>query len=439
MKNLNQLYELILEGLYSSYEIKSEQDKKEFLSSLKPYVTQLRTSFRNKQIKVDYRDKNVQSAYLIAYYPSYVEMTYEVLTRHGIAALPSKDKTLNVCLFGAGAAPEAIALLSFINQNALDIDEVNIYAYDIFASTWYFSLDLAKKFIIPHFCESKEIQLIALDLDICKPSVFNTILEQIQSFNLFVFQNCLNELNDSNTAIENIQYLAKNINPESRIIIADLSGHQVVRDIKSKIEQSFQELSHLNLFQSQDDDEVRVKIPLPLILRQNLLTGAGGLIPRSRVKFTFISAYYPLIKTKDTIPDAISLEALQTYIKNLEATQHHIQQNNERLNGLLSQMQKQIDDLQSQLAQQLNPDKLSEDMTTREIEDKSLEIERLDQSLIAVDSSLRELVRQNRDAIITQTRLAQKRLERKLWWAIAFTSGLGIIAVVIAVILSLRR
>lgn len=447
MNSLNKLYDLILEGLYSSYAVKSEDSKKDFLNSLKPYVIELRTSFKNKQIKVDYRDKNVQAAYLIAYYPSYVEMTYEVLNRHGIKVLPSKNRILNVCLFGAGAAPEMVALLNFINQNKLDIDEVNVYAYDIFASTWNFSLDLSKKFIIPHFWQSKKFQVISLNLDLCEHGVFEGILKQIQNSDLFVFQNCLNELSNRKIGIENIDYLAKNINQESRLIIADLCGYQVVSDIKSRIEQNLQDLSYLNLFKSKDKEEVRVKISLPSIIRQHLLTGkpnqsldqGGILTPRSVVRFNFISAYYPLIEIKDTIPDSISLEYLQTYIKNLEATQHNIQQENERLNTSMAEMQEQIFDLQNQVDQQLNSRMLPEDAVTKDTADKSLELERLDQSLVAVDSSLRELVRQNRDAIIAQTKLAQQKLERKLWWAIAFAGGTGVIALIMVVISILRK
>ena len=71
------IYELILNSLYSANNIKLEREKINFLKSLQPYVTSLRSSFKNKQINVDYRDRNVQAAYLIAYYPSYIEMTYE--------------------------------------------------------------------------------------------------------------------------------------------------------------------------------------------------------------------------------------------------------------------------------------------------------------------------------------------------------------------------
>lgn len=78
-------------------------------------------------------------------------------------------------------------------------------------------------------------------------------------------------------------------------------------------------------------------------------------------------------------------------------------------------------------------------ITTNETEDKSLELEKFNQSLVTVDSSLRKLVRQNRNTIISQTRLEQQQLARKLWWAIAFAAGMGMTALIIAVISILRR
>jgi len=75
----------------------------------------------------------------------------------------------------------------------------------------------------------------------------------------------------------------------------------------------------------------------------------------------------------------------------------------------------------------------------RETEDRYLDLERLDQSLVAIDSSLRELVRQSRDGMIAQTRLAQQRLEKKLWWAIAVSGGIGMMAAIMALISILRR
>ncbi len=442
MSKLNKLYDLILEGLYSAYGITSESERKEFLSGLKPHIRDLRESFQNKQVRVDYSNKNIQAAYLIAYYPSYVEMTYEVLNRHGVEDLSFKNKKLNVCLFGAGAAPEAIALLNFITTNNLNnIEVVVIHAYDIFASTWKFSLDLIQKFIVPHFWESKEFKLIGRDLDLCKQDGFKDIRQEIHNSNLFIFQNCLNELNDRNTAIENINYLAQNLPQESTLIVADLSGFRVVMDARSQIEKNLKDISYLKLIKSNDKEEIRMKISLPIIVRQHLLTGrpnqpwdeGGILTPKSTVRFNFISAYH-LPETTDIIPDAISLEALRTYMKDLEVTQRNTQQENEELRNLLNHLQQQMQDLQKRLDEQVRAS-----INFEEQENTDLSLERLDKSVAAVDISLRELIRQNRDAVIVQTKLAHHKLEKRLWIAIIGAGGLAIIAICLSLISLFRR
>ncbi|MBD2176222.1 hypothetical protein H6F42_04725 [Pseudanabaena sp. FACHB-1998] len=434
MNKLNKIYDLILEGLYSSYGITSELGRKEFLSGLKPHIRDLRESFQNKQVRVDYSNKNIQAAYLIAYYPSYVEMTYEVLNRHGVEALSFKNKELNVCLFGAGAAPEAIALLNFITTHNLNnIEVVVIRAYDIFASTWSFSLDLIEQFIVPHFWESKKFKLIGRDLDLCKHDGFKDIRQEIRNSNLLIFQNCLNELDDRNTAIQNIKYLAQNISPESTLIIADLSGYQVVIEAKSKIEYILKEIPRLNFFKSNDKEEIRIKTLIPLIIKQNLLTGSDGLIPRSTVKFNFISAYH-LPEAPDVIPDTISLEILRAYIENLEITQRNTQQENEELRNLLNHLQQQTQDLQRRLDEQVRSSINFEDK-----ENRDLSLERLDKSVAAVDISLRELILQNRDAVLSQTKLAHRKLEKRLWIAIIGAGGLGIIAICLLLISLFRR
>jgi hypothetical protein len=432
------IYELILNGLYSANNIKLEREKINFLKSLQPYVTSLRSSFRNKQINVDYRDKNVQAAYLIAYYPSYIEMTYEVLNRHGKDVLCSQNNILNVCLFGAGAAPEAIAIINFINENALEIEELNIYAYDIFASTWNFSINLAKKFIIPHLWQSKNFNINIFDLDLCEPDSLKNINQQIKSSNLFIFQNCLNELNKQDIAIANINYLVENIPRTSRLIIADLV-YDSVTNIKAHIEKKLEELSYNLDFRSDIKEEIRLQIPLPNAIRQHLLISVNGLIPRTKVRFDFISAYYPQVEVEELVPDRISLEALQVYIKDLESKQTNFQKEKEDLEILVNQMQQQILNLQNQVETQLNLQALAKNVQKPNASDNDAVLAQFDQSLIAVDSSLRDLVRQTRDNMVAQNKLAQQKLERKLWMAIAISSTLGLLAIILAIIAILSR
>ena len=365
-------------------------------------------------------------------------MTYEVLNRHGKDVLCSQNNILNVCLFGAGAAPEAVAIINFINENALEIEELNIYAYDIFASTWNFSINLVKNFIIPHLWQSKNFNINIFDLDLCEPDSLKNINQQIKSSNLFIFQNCLNELNKQDIAIANINYLVENIPRASRLIIADLVYNSVT-NIKLHIEKKLEELSYNLDFRSNIKEEIRLQIPLPNAIRQHLLISVNGLIPRTKVRFDFISAYYPLLEVKELVPDRISLEALQAYIKDLEAKQTNFQKEKEDLEILVNQMQQQILSLQNQVETQLNLQALAENVQKPNASDNDAVLAQFDQSLIAVDSSLRDLVRQTRDNIVAQTRLAQQKQEKKLWMAIAVSSALGLLSIVLAIIVILGR
>jgi hypothetical protein len=76
MNELENLYDLILENLTKSI---PRDIQSSYLQSLQPDVKRLRSSFHTNHVRVDYSNYNTQAAYLLAYYPHYVEMTYRVL------------------------------------------------------------------------------------------------------------------------------------------------------------------------------------------------------------------------------------------------------------------------------------------------------------------------------------------------------------------------
>ena len=122
MNELNNLYHLIIENLIDLNRLQGKSlSIKSYLQSLQPDVKRLRSSFHTNHVSVDYSNYNTQAAYLLAYYPHYVEMTYRVLESlqekdPSLMQLVFDKKHLKVCLFCAGAAPEALGLLSFIKQ-----------------------------------------------------------------------------------------------------------------------------------------------------------------------------------------------------------------------------------------------------------------------------------------------------------------------------------
>jgi phage pi2 protein 07 len=429
---LSKLYELILEGLYSDKNIVSEEEKEIFLQNLQFDVKKLRNSYKNSCVEANYKEKSTQAAYLLAYYPQYAEMTYSILEKHNFNKISLEHKVLKVCLFGAGAAPEIAALLDFLNnQKDLQVDSVFVYAYDINASNWEFSYNIIRQFIIPKIW-SKHFKLLSFDLDLCIDNAFIPISDIISESHVLIFQNCLNELKKPNIVIQNLEYLVNKISNRSLLIIADLSKHKGNLDLKIEIENRIKKLDkNLFSFRSHSDGEIKIssQIPIPRIVLQNLLVGTNNLIPRKWVEFNFISICRQEVTS--TLLDKISLESLQTYIKNLEV----MQKENESLQASLFGLQQQVKDLQERL--QISSPIVPEAAKNQQM--ANLSLERLEKSLAAVDLSLRESVRISKESIIAQTKFAQHKLEKRLWIAIWGASGLAIIAIVIAVVSFLKR
>jgi magnesium-transporting ATPase (P-type) len=114
---MDKLYEYILEGLRNLSQTKQTENKFiAYLQSLQVEVKNLRQSYRNNSVSVNYSRVEVQSAYLITYYPQYAEMTRHILEQVELShktLFLFEQKHLEVCLFGAGAAPEVVGLVSF--------------------------------------------------------------------------------------------------------------------------------------------------------------------------------------------------------------------------------------------------------------------------------------------------------------------------------------
>jgi hypothetical protein len=130
MNELDNLYGLIIDNLTKSI---PRDIQSSYLQSLQPDVKRLRSSFRTNHVSVDYSNYNTQAAYLLAYYPHYVEMTHRALESlqqkdPSLMQLVFDKKHLKVCLFCAGAAPEALGLLSFIKQFYPAVKSIVIYS-----------------------------------------------------------------------------------------------------------------------------------------------------------------------------------------------------------------------------------------------------------------------------------------------------------------------
>ena len=84
----------------------------EYLKSLQKNVIELRQSYKNSLVSVDYTSADVQNAYLLAYYPHYINMALDIFKNNAQSInniidnyLYSDKKELQVCFFCGRSSP----------------------------------------------------------------------------------------------------------------------------------------------------------------------------------------------------------------------------------------------------------------------------------------------------------------------------------------------
>ncbi|MDJ1171325.1 hypothetical protein PMG71_17995 [Roseofilum sp. BLCC_M154] len=280
------LYQYILEGLEKSIDFYNPQNYprfEDYLQSLKKPAEQLWESYRSNQVIVNYSDASTQAAYLIRYYPHYVQMTYEILQK--CSETFAFGEKVNACFFGAGPCPEVAGLAQFLTQYYPQTKEIFVQVYDIASDQWALSRTITKDFVIPKLWKG-QFSGNARNLDLCSANSFQAVADAIENSHLFVFQNCLNEIWNISTTKENIKFLLESAPLNSFIVIGDLRYAQnryILEDI-AKFVQRNDDYKIIVL----DELDVRSSLRIPQIVIQNLLTSEGYLIPRSRIKFMFL-------------------------------------------------------------------------------------------------------------------------------------------------------
>lgn len=170
MKNL---YHYILQGLEKSPDFYNDQISfEQDLFSLQEPAKSLWQSYRSNSVQVDYSSTEVQAAYLIRYYPHYVQMTLEIL-RLAPESFVFGEK-IKGCFFRAGPCPEIAGLAQFIVENCPETTSLIVNVFDIAFDTWTPSRRLVKNFVLPSIW-SGNISGQVNHLDLCGAGAFDSI------------------------------------------------------------------------------------------------------------------------------------------------------------------------------------------------------------------------------------------------------------------------
>jgi hypothetical protein len=288
---MQKLYEAILKGLQESggfYNARRQGHFESYLASLQSFVKRLRQAYRNNKVAVDYSSTEMQAAYLIAYYPHYVEMTLKILKL--LSSYLKFNQEIKACFFGADPCPEVAGLTQFLAEQFPKTERLVANVYDIASNTWTPSRNITHQYVIPQLWQG-QVELNSYSLNLCARQSFQGIRSSLEGADLYIFQNCLNELGDTLPAQENVNFLFDTSSQGSIMIIADLQygqNHTFVQVVREMINRK----NDFKILADERSLAIRCSLP-PLVVRRNLLTdplGPSFLSPRVNVNFLLLAA-----------------------------------------------------------------------------------------------------------------------------------------------------
>lgn len=288
------IYDIIVQGIKESDGL-SDSGLITRLKQLQSSVKILRNAYRNYPVRVPYEKTDIQAAYLITYFPHYYQLIYKVLIEDYPAIFKDKNK-VKLVYFGGGPGPEIYGTLKYIVNNRPEVKIVDILLFDINAIQWKYSHDILQNNLLPSILKTGfQIKFSFNHFDLTQPFEDKIFKEYINDCDLMVFQNCLNEISISSIVQlkKNFQAIYNLLPSGSSLLLSDLTGGtpavtRLMQDLERQMISIDKVIPIHSIIENGCCQTIQsVHHMPPSIIRQNLLDGQDGLIPRKWLKYNY--------------------------------------------------------------------------------------------------------------------------------------------------------
>lgn len=209
----NDLYPEILRRLARRF----ETEETELCRALKPALYELRQHYRNSSVQLKYNTEPRIAAYLLAYYPNSVAMSWWVQARlrrfYGTSA--------SVVVLCGGPLPELLGLTAVLNREQRAAD-LTITSVDRHASEWEWSAELTLD-LCSRFAPRIEIGATFETTDLEK--AWGEPPASLLAADVYIIQNCLNEIWHAAGANRNLRSLARCVSKGTLFVVVDQANY----------------------------------------------------------------------------------------------------------------------------------------------------------------------------------------------------------------------
>lgn len=230
-----------------------------------------------------YHDLLFQFAYLVAYFPYYIEPLYHVLTSANLPDSLFAKGLLKTSFFGGGPCPEILGLAAYLRQRAPGLSNIETAVFDC-EPTWRIIQKVLLKNMLQEYASeqtnfsitSNQCNVVQCDAKVCACGVAGS--------DIIVAQNFLSEVyTDRLRAIKTFEGLVHRSGCRYLILIEN--NYRQTKELMTSIARHLhKEGLTKNLVQAASNS-IRPNILVPEVLSQHLYADEDGLRARKYVHY----------------------------------------------------------------------------------------------------------------------------------------------------------
>lgn len=254
---------------------------------MQKHVSRIRKLYKQPIGKIiPYNEADFRAAYLLAYFPYYIEPICHVLEAAKLPDSLFASGTLKAAFFGGGPCPEALGLAAYLKKRAPRLARVEATAFDR-QPGW----NPIQQGLVPSMMPCYKSGHTRFTLNSRPCDVVECLAREcscgVAEMDIIIGQNFLTEvyLNRSK-AFETFERLIKR--SKCRYLVFVENNYDEVKVLMNDLSSYLFSKGLTKAKPVAETNEIRPNFRLPQVLRQNLFTWEDGLIPKSVVKYHHI-------------------------------------------------------------------------------------------------------------------------------------------------------
>lgn len=230
-----------------------------------------------------YDDSEFRSAYLLAYFPYYIEPVCHVLDKANLPESLFASGALKAAFLGGGPCPEVLGLAAYLRKRVPRLATVEATAFDRQHGWRPIQQDLVPSMLPSYKSGHTSFTLKSKSCDVVE-CLSRECSCGVADKDIIIAQNFLTEVYaDKKRAMVTFERLIRHSQCKYMVFVDNM--YDKVKEMMNELSCYLYDKGLTKTSAAAETSAIRPNFRLPQVMQQHLFTGEDGLIPRYNVKF----------------------------------------------------------------------------------------------------------------------------------------------------------